>query len=73
MGLEGHAFLTDLTSWRQAENLIAAAVGKQRPVPVHEPVQPANRLYEISPRPQPEMVSVGKYYPGAKGVQILRS
>ena len=51
MGLEGHAFLTDLTSWCQAENLIAAAVCEQGPVPVHEPVQPPNRLYEISPRP----------------------
>ena len=44
----------------QAENLKAAAVGEDRPVPAHERVQPAQRRDGLLARPQRQMIRVGQ-------------
>ena len=48
MGAEAHAFLSQFAQLAQAENLESAGVGKNRPIPRHEPVQPAQLAHLLN-------------------------
>jgi hypothetical protein len=71
-GLERDALFRDLSELRKAEDLEAPAVRKDRPVPAHEPLDPAERLYQIVTRPQEQMVRVRKDDLRAKVHQVCR-
>ena len=74
MGLELRAILGDAAPLGEAEDLIPAAVGEDRPLPPDEPVQPAGARDEIVTGPQIEMVGVAKDDFGAKtGAKSSRS
>src|SRR3989337_652341 len=62
MGLEIYPFILYLAQFAVAENLIAPAVRKYGPVPVHESVQAAHIPYKLVTRPQVEMVCIAKDY-----------
>ena len=71
MGLEGDAFLSDLPEACQGEHLEAAGVREDRPVPVHELVEPAKSLDQLIPCPHMEMVGIGQLHLGADRLQII--
>ena len=71
MALKLHPGLAHLVDFGQTEHLKTAAVGQDRPVPVHEPVQPAHRLHHLRPRPQKQMVGVGQHDLGAGAFDLL--
>ena len=55
---EAYALLVDSTHVAEAEHLVSAAVGKDRSVPTHEPVQAAEPGNEAVARPQQQMIGV---------------
>ena len=57
---EGHPFLRDLTAMRQAEDLIASAVGEDRARPAIELMQPACLVQGIEPWAQVEVVCIAE-------------
>ena len=57
-GFEMHAFLGDLAQLRQRENLETAAVGQNRPIPVHERVQSTKVPKHIEPRPDKQVIGI---------------
>ena len=60
VGLEGDAFLADATQLGQAQDLEAAAVGQDRPIPPHESVQAAERLDGLVAGAEVEVVGVAE-------------
>ena len=58
VAVEAHAVLPYLAQLRKGEDLEPAAVREDGPVPGHELVQPAERLYELVPRADVEVVGV---------------
>src|SRR2546427_7451249 len=56
MRLEPDAVFTDIAQRTQAEDLKSAAVGEDRPVPSHEPVEPAQTRHRLLSGPQEEVV-----------------
>ena len=58
--LEGHAVVIEFAPRLEAEDLEPAAVGEDRAVPGHEPVQAAERDQRFTSGPQPEMIGVRK-------------
>jgi len=61
MRTEGDALLRQLAQLRQRHHLEAAAVGEDRPRPVHEGVQAAERGDALSPRPEHQVVRVAEH------------
>ena len=59
-GAEGHPAVVDLCRVAQAEHLVAAAVGEDGPVPLHERVQAAKTPHRVAPGPQRQVVRVGQ-------------
>ena len=57
---EGDAVLGDLGQAAKAHHLIAAAVGQDRPVPAHEPVQPAQPRDPLGGRAQHQVIGVAE-------------
>ena len=49
--LKFDAVLRDFAQFRERKNLKPAAVGQNRPIPIHELVQAAKMLNRIEPRP----------------------
>ena len=68
---ELHAFLGDLAQRAEAEDLEAARVGEDRPVPAHEAVQAAVPCDDFEPRAQPQMKSVAEHDLRPSGTQFL--
>ena len=60
VALEARPFLVETPQGGQAEDLVAAAVGQERPVPAHEAVQAAEGGHEVVARAQHEVVGVGE-------------
>ena len=60
MGAEKHAFFCDLAQITETEHLEAAAVGEDRTIPVHEAVETAELTDKLMPRPQVQMIGIGK-------------
>ena len=54
------AVLLDLADFREAENLEAAAVGQNRPVPIHELVQPAGGADDVEAGPDVQVIGVAE-------------
>src|SRR5215210_3656617 len=71
-GGELDALLRDPARFRQGEDLVAARVGKHRPVPTGERVKAARLPYEVSAGPQVEVVGVAEHDAGPYGVQLPR-
>ena len=63
---EFHALLSQLPQVRQTHNLITAAVGEDRPVPVHEFVKTAELCHTLRSRAQHQVVSIAKDYVRAR-------
>ena len=57
---EGRALLAQLAQVSQAEDLEAAAIGQDRPVPVHEGVQPAELLDQFRAGPQQQVIGIAE-------------
>jgi hypothetical protein len=57
---EAHAFLRDLAQRRQAEYLETAGIRQDRPLPVHEAMQPAVRADHLHPRTQHQVEGVAE-------------
>ena len=72
MGLKTRAFFRNLAHRAQTKNLIAAAVGEDRPVPTHEPVQPAKLTNQFMAGTQIEMIGVAEQDLTTEFVQITR-
>src|SRR5439155_26118306 len=49
--LKMHAFLGDFSQFRQPEDLIAAAVGQNRPTPIHKTVESTEMSDYVKTRP----------------------
>ena len=62
---EGHPLLAHGAEGRQAEDLVAAGVGEDGAVPVHEAVQPPQGLDGLHPGPQIQVVGVAQDDGGA--------
>ncbi len=60
MVLEADAVLRDFAQLREGEDLVAAAVGQDGAVPVHELVQPTEMPHRLHPRPHEKMVGVAE-------------
>ncbi len=60
MGLEAHPLLVDAAQIPQAEDLKAAAVGQNRPIPVHEAMQSPELANQFMPGAQKQMVGIGQ-------------
>ena len=58
MGAEGHAFVRDLTSVRQAEDLVATAIGEDGAVPAIEAVQASRLVERIETGAQVEVIGI---------------
>src|SRR6266513_1581449 len=58
--LKLNALLGNLSQFRQRKNLVTAAVGQNRPVPIHERMQTAQMFDHLNPRADEEMVSVSQ-------------
>ena len=72
MGVEVNAFLSDLSQRGKREDLKAAAVGEDRPVPGHEAMQPAHLLYQSVAGPDVKMIGVGQLDLAADLSEIAR-
>jgi len=57
---------------RQAEHLIAPAIGQNRPFPVHEPVQAAHFLEDLHARADVQMVGIAEENPTVQLLQLPR-
>src|SRR2546423_568567 len=60
MILKMDAFLRDLAQFRQRKNLVAAAVGQDRSVPIHEAMQAADRPDHLEPWPDEQMIRISE-------------
>src|SRR5690606_21385056 len=69
---EGDALLRDLPLVRQREDLEAARVGEDRPVPAREAVQAAVRLDDLQPRAQEQVEGVAEDHLRAERAQLAR-
>ena len=68
---EGDPLLGELPELGQAHHLEAARIGQDRPLPVHEAVQPAEPRHPLGPRPQHQMIGVAEQDVGAGGADAL--
>ena len=73
MRAEGNAFIVYLTQTGKAEYLVAAAIGKDSPIPTHEAVQPTQSLNYWNPGPQIEVIGVRQNHTKADILDFLRS
>jgi hypothetical protein len=69
---ERYAVFVKTAQVAQAEDLETAAVGENRAIPGHEPVEAAECLDYTSSRSQGQMIGVAENGMGANGPQILR-
>ena len=68
---EGHALVGDPVPLGQAEDLEAARVGEDRPVPAHERVQAAERGHHLLTRPKRQVIGVGQEHPRAGRSELV--
>ncbi len=71
MGLEGDAAVVDAPQLGQRHDLIAAAVGEDRLVPMHEAVQAAELGDALRAGPEHQMVGIGEQDVGAGSRHVL--
>ncbi len=73
MGAEQDAIIGDTAQGRQAENLEAAAIGKDCPIPGHELMQSPELFHHLDTRPEVEVIGIGQHHPGADVFKLLRN
>ena len=71
MRLEGDAMLVDAPELRQRHDLVAAGIGEDRSVPMHELVQAAEPGDALGAGPQHQMIGVGEDDVGAGRAHVL--
>ena len=71
VGTENGLLLAHLDQMRQAEELEAAAIGEDWPVPAHEPMQPPQGRHGLLARPQGQVVGVRQDHLVARGPKLL--
>ena len=69
---EGHALLVDLAQLGERHHLEAAGIGQDRPRPVHELMQAAERCDALGAGPQHQVIGVGEHDIGAERLHRLR-
>ena len=62
MRSEDDLFVINRRQLGEAEDLKPAAVGQNRAVPIHQPVQAAQLFDDVGPRPQGQMIGVGQHH-----------
>ena len=72
LGAEARAVVVDRALIAEAEDLVAARVGQDRPVPAHEAVQAAELRDDLLARAQVQVVGVGEHHLGAERAQRRR-
>jgi hypothetical protein len=60
MAAEGHPLLGQLAQFRKAHHLKPAGIGKDRALPVHEPVQPAQPVDPFCGRAKHQVIGVAQ-------------
>ena len=70
MRAELRALLADASHRRQAEHLVAAAVGQDRSLPADEAMQPAGPRDQLVARPQEEVIGVAEDDLGAEILEV---
>ena len=63
---EGHPLLGELAEVGQAHHLEAARVGQDRPLPVHQAVQPPEPRHPLGPGPQHQVIGIAEQDVGAR-------
>ncbi len=71
MGAEAHAVFGDVNQGRQAEDLVASAVGESGPRPAHERADPACASDELDAGTEVEMIGIGEDYLGPQSRELL--
>jgi len=72
MGLKLSAVFRNFAHRCEAENLITAAVGQNRPVPPDKMMQAAQLANQLRARPQVEMVRIREHDLATEFLQIFR-
>jgi len=72
MTAERHAVVVDYAEVAERHDLEAARIGQDRPVPVHERVEPAESLDPFVTGSQVEVVRVGQDDRGASVAEVVR-
>src|SRR5690242_19662917 len=70
MRLKTRALFGNFAHRGQAENLISAAIGENRPVPAHKSMQPAEFPDQLSPGAQIEVISVAQQNLAAEILEV---
>jgi len=73
MILKMHAGFGDLSQFSKRENLIAAAVSQDRPVPIHEFVQTSEVFNHFNPWPDEQVIRIAKNDRHIQLVQFVRT
>src|ERR1043166_2308453 len=60
MILKVYALFRNLARLRQREDLVTTAIGQNRSVPIHEPMQSAEMFDHVEPWPNKQVVGVSK-------------
>ena len=71
MGAEGHPGFGQLHAIGHAEDLEAARVGQDRPVPGHHPVQPAEVADHILAGSDRQVIGVRQQHPATDGAEVV--
>ena len=71
MGMEMHALFFDLPERRQGKHLESSGIRKDRLIPVHEPVQAAQLLYDLIPGSYMEMICIGQLHLGSDPAEVI--
>ena len=72
MGLKARALLGNFPHRAETKNLIAAAIGQDRPIPTHEFMQAAQVANQFMPRPQVKMIGIAEQNLATQLLQISR-
>ncbi len=72
VGLERHAVFVELPELGERHDLEAAGIGQDRPRPIHELMQAAQRRDPLGTWPKHQMIGVGEHNVGAEVFDRLR-
>jgi hypothetical protein len=71
MSAPSHALLADTAELRQRHHLIAAGIGQDRLLPMHEAVEPAELGDALRSGAEHQVVGIGEQNVGARGGDVL--
>src|SRR5438045_2211846 len=73
MILKMRALLCDLADFCERENLVAATIGQDRSVPIHEAMESAKVPHHLKPWPNEKVISVPENNLRLKFAQLART